>query len=420
MIKCNEKYGCLTVLDEGEEYFHTELYKDLQEKARLLQDMIKPYKDELKEIKEKYPEQFEAYVNHNYSACEPGFIPRMRRIQWATVSEAKELKTVSNKLKKHYKCQCKCGMLHFYNEETIESKPRFCYYPVPISTRNTYSIKAQNATYRKQQKYENQENVVLKDKEECLPADDYCGKYNDYKTKQLLDKEKKFQGIIADLPRVYAENYDEDFIGLQYESLFVESCVNDHLESQPRYHFTQRHNKIWSAITVYKQYKCKCKCCGKEQLVTCDKFGIYPPTEYGYHAYFGYWSDIFCDCHEISSFQWIVCKLLIENKINYEVEYSFPDLYGAAGKNLLRFDFAIKDDEGNLKTLIECQGEQHYMPVTEFGGKAGFERQKKNDELKREYVNARDIPYLEISYKAKTYESIKELLILNNIIMEKE
>ena len=60
------------------------------------------------------------------------------------------------------------------------------------------------------------------------------------------------------------------------------------------------------------------------------------------------------------------------------------------------------------------------MPVAEFGGKAGFERQKKNDELKREYVNARDIPYLEISYKAKTYESIKELLILNNIIMEKE
>lgn len=42
MIKCNEKYGCLSVLDEGEEYLHTELYKELQEKARLLQEKIKP------------------------------------------------------------------------------------------------------------------------------------------------------------------------------------------------------------------------------------------------------------------------------------------------------------------------------------------------------------------------------------------
>ena len=38
MIKCNEKYGCLTVLDNGEEYLHTELYKEMQEKARHLQD----------------------------------------------------------------------------------------------------------------------------------------------------------------------------------------------------------------------------------------------------------------------------------------------------------------------------------------------------------------------------------------------
>ena len=418
MIEKNKKYGCLTVLDDGEEYLHTELYMSLMEEAKELQEKIKPYKDEVEKIKKNYPEQYEAFFNHNSSACEAKIASRLRKIQWDTLSDTRKLQPIKIKLRKHYKCECKCGRIHYFNEETIESKPRFCFYPVPISTKHTYSIKAQNATYRKEKKYEKQENVVLLDKTECVPSEDYCDRYNEYRNKQLLKNEQKLKEEIAALPRRNAKNYDIDYTGLQYESLFVEGCVNDHLESQPRFGFTQRHNKVWYAITVYKQYRCRCKLCGREQLVTCDKFGIYPPTEYGYHAYFGYWSDVYCDCHEISSFQWIVCKLLIENNVDYEVEYSFSDLYGAAGKNLLRFDFAIKDNEGNLKHLIECQGEQHYKPVDEFGGEYSFEQQKKNDELKREYIKKHDIPLLEISYKTKTYDSIKELLISNKIIKE--
>ena len=77
MIKAQDKYGCLTVLDEGEEYT--------------------------------------------------------------------QLSGIEKKLEIHYKCRCKCGKIHYYNAETLNSKLKYCFYPVPISTN-------QNATYLKKQK----------------------------------------------------------------------------------------------------------------------------------------------------------------------------------------------------------------------------------------------------------------------------
>ena len=163
-------------------------------------------------------------------------------------------------------------------------------------------------------------------------------------------------------------------------------------------------------INVYKQYRCRCYLCGKEQNITCDQFGIFPPTEFGYNAYHGFWSEVQCDCHLISSFQWIVNKLLLEYGIRYQVEYTFPDLYGRYGKNQLRFDFAIFESDHSIKHLIECQGEQHYKPVEEFGGQYQLITQGLNDEMKRQYAVDHHISLIEISYKDKTYEKIKKKL----------
>lgn len=93
--------------------------------------------------------------------------------------------------------------------------------------------------------------------------------------------------------------------------------------------------------------------------------------------------------------------------MSYRVEVSFPDLYGAGRVNLLRYDFGVYDDAGNLKCLIECQGEQHYEPVEEFGGETQFSAQKKNDDLKREYAKNIGIPLYEIPYKNKKYEKVE-------------
>lgn len=82
----------------------------------------------------------------------------------------------------------------------------------------------------------------------------------------------------------------------------------------------------------------------------------------------------------------------------------------------LKFDFAVFNDDGSIKCLIECQGEQHYQPVDEFGGNNQYKNQIKNDTLKKEYVQEHDIPLIEISYKQKKYDKIVAILRKNNII----
>ena len=155
---------------------------------------------------------------------------------------------------------------------------------------------------------------------------------------------------------------------------------------------------------------CRCIICGKKQLITCDQFGIHPPSRYGLHAYNGYWSDVFCDCHPISSFQWIVNKILFEANAKYRVEETFPDLYGYGNENLLRYDFALLNDDGSVKELLECQGEQHYSPIDEFGGATQFSKQIANDDLKRKYAQEHNIQLHEIRYKDKQIDKVYEIL----------
>lgn len=57
--------------------------------------------------------------------------------------------------------------------------------------------------------------------------------------------------------------------------------------------------------------------------------------------------------------------------LNFQEEYSFPDLISSSGRPL-RFDFVVFDDAGNIDFLIEYQGIQHYQPKTKFGGYAGL------------------------------------------------
>lgn len=413
-IELNHRYGCLTVLDMGEEYFLSEQYQYYKDKFNELKNKLRPYINELKNLKAEDPLLYEMETNN--ASGDLGFHVKYRSIIEKLNLEGHNFQEYNRRIKTHYKCLCKCGKFHYYDEKTLKSKPKYCFYPVPISERFTYSISAQNATYRKRKKYDGLENVTLRNKTECLPSDEFCECYNKYKTKQLIKNEEKFRREIASIPRDKADNYDVNYVGMKYESFEVVECTNDALESEPIPYFTQQHHKCYRNITVYKQYRCRCYLCGRERLITCDKFGIYPPTKYGLNAYYGYWSKVQCGCHTISSFQWIVNKLLIENAITYSVEVSFPDLYGVSGDKHLRFDFAIYNEDGFISCLIECQGEQHYKPIEEFGGEYQFKIQKQNDQIKRAYAKKQNIPLLEISYKDKQYEKVKKILIQNEIL----
>ncbi len=410
------KYGCLLVLDEGQEYLQVvskSIYNLKQEKEGFVEAAGEG----------KYKQKDHYGWNGENDVITPAYEYKPVNFEmsgeYVKVSDFDKVILQRNKDKeiKHYKCKCiKCGKIRYYSLETLLTEPKFCYKPLYCSSRFTYSVRANNANYNKRKKYENDESVCLvDDKCDVVPADEYCNSWNEKRKKELIKQAEKDAQIIAAIPRRKAVNYDIDYVGLRYESFDVLECVDVAFESIPIPYYNQSHQKKYSDIIVYKKYRCKCYVCGKEKIVTCDKFGIYPPTEYGYRAYNGYWSDISCDCHPISSFQWIVNDILIKHRIDYKVEVTANGLYGIDNSTPLRFDFAVYKD-GKPTAFIECQGEQHFMPVEEFGGEPRFVIQQRNDEEKRKYAKAKNIKLIEISYKNKKYDKIESILRDEHII----
>lgn len=83
--------------------------------------------------------------------------------------------------------------------------------------------------------------------------------------------------------------------------------------------------------------------------------------------------------------------------MNFQEEYSFPDLISNNGRPL-RFDFAVFDDDNNLMFLLEYQGIQHYIAKSKFGGVSGLKKQQYNDMQKREYCRKHNIILIAIPY----------------------
>ncbi|MCC2475776.1 hypothetical protein [Bacillus paranthracis] len=251
-----------------------------------------------------------------------------------------------------------------------------------------------------------------------------CGKIVGYFTKDQLFRNKwkdcgencelKLERVrkrIASYPRVKDESYDIDYLHNIHESLEILECIDENYEGNPIINNKGRRGKEGGKVIVYKLYRCHCYLCDKEYQFLSSDFKI-KNDSYGSKAKDGYYCKACCDCHKISSFQWRTIKILREHNVAYRVEYEFQDLYGVGQKNLLRYDFAILDSDNSIKYLIECQGEQHYKPVAEFGGISKYESQVKNDELKRAYANSCNISLLEIPYTCDTYE--KEMKFLEN------
>ena len=421
IITVGDKMGCLEIIDDGSEYplWVDSIIENIEEEKKEFIDAIQGNKLKHGVIFSNMDgKNSPSYIYEPRSFQIPAY--RDNNVRTDDFEEAIDAWKAKRDIK-HYKCKCrKCGKTWYYSAETLQDKPPYCSRPMYLSTKFSNSNRAQNGKFNKLERYGSNESVhFVDDQSKEIPSDEYCEKWNAEKKKKLSELAKKDAEIIAKLPRKLAKNYEEDYVGLVYESLEVLECTTDSLESTPHFRYSQRHNKIYDPITVYKEYRCRCYFCGEEQVITCDKFGIYPPTPYGYRAMGGYWSAAYCKnmCHPISSFQWIVTKLLIENQIQYRVEYSFPDLLGCYGKNQLRFDFAIFNKDGTLKCLIECQGEQHYQPVDEFGGKTKHDIQVENDELKRQYVESHKIPLIEISYKDKKIGAIRSALIQNGVLV---
>lgn len=117
-----------------------------------------------------------------------------------------------------------------------------------------------------------------------------------------------------------------------------------------------------------------------------------------------------CGCMKQSHGEYLIETILKTNNVKYKKEYVFLDL--VSPKNgYLRFDFAILDDQNNVKKLIEYDGETHSMNY--MGGwntKEKIEYQQLCDKLKNDYCNIHNIPLIRVSYLNKSNELEKLIL----------
>ena len=115
-----------------------------------------------------------------------------------------------------------------------------------------------------------------------------------------------------------------------------------------------------------------------------------------------------CGCIN-SKGEFLIRQILDQLKIKYKQQYIFSDL---KVKKSLRFDFAIFDDNNNIKCLIEYQGQQHFQPY-HFDTDERFQKRLEYDRIKREYCKENNIKLIEISYI--DYEKINKEYILKLI-----
>lgn len=143
-------------------------------------------------------------------------------------------------------------------------------------------------------------------------------------------------------------------------------------------------------------WRCKCDC-GKIIDVASNRLTTYNTTS--------------CGCVKTSIGEKIIMKILNDNNINYETQYSFKDCLSPKNK-LLFFDFAIFDSNKNLIKLIEYDGKQHFEPVEYFGGEQGFITQQEYDQIKNQYCKEHNIELIRIPYTLNKKLITKELLKL--------
>lgn len=147
----------------------------------------------------------------------------------------------------------------------------------------------------------------------------------------------------------------------------------------------------------FGKWKCKCDC-GNYKLVD------------GYYLRRGMISS--CGCSNQSKLEIYVLQYFDEkgyiSAVDYDYQKRFEDLRGY-GEGMLSYDFAFYNNH-ELRYLIECQGEQHYVPVGIFGGEEQFAKQQLHDTIKKNYAIQLGIPLIEIPYYAETYEKVKEIL----------
>lgn len=100
---------------------------------------------------------------------------------------------------------------------------------------------------------------------------------------------------------------------------------------------------------------------------------------------------------KISKGEQKIASIFSRARLNYKREVSFSDLKGATRP--LRFDFAVYDSKGNLKFLLDFDGQQHFQYTPFYHkSKIDFRKQLEYDMRKNKYCLQHKIIFLRVPY----------------------
>ena len=114
---------------------------------------------------------------------------------------------------------------------------------------------------------------------------------------------------------------------------------------------------------------------------------------------------ISCGCKHMSSKEKIIEDILISLQVDYTKQYSIP---GCKYKYKLKFDFAVFMDS-EVFVLIEYDGEQHFRPVSHWGGEDAFLKSQERDTIKDDFCKENNIRLLRLPY-TMTNEEIQKTI----------
>lgn len=108
-----------------------------------------------------------------------------------------------------------------------------------------------------------------------------------------------------------------------------------------------------------------------------------------------------------------IAMYLDERKIQYIKEYKIKECSYILP---LPFDFAIFKN-GELVSLVEFDGEQHFIAKSKFGGEIGLKETQNRDKIKSDYCYEHNINLIRIKYDEFKYKQANIVRILNEKLL---
>lgn len=140
-------------------------------------------------------------------------------------------------------------------------------------------------------------------------------------------------------------------------------------------------------------WKCQCDC-GNVCIVN--------------HRYLRNGDTASCGCSH-SKGNATITRILNQSHINYKSEYSFSDLK-TGNNHYFYFDFALFDEQGNFKALIEYQGSIHFKFQGGWNSEESLKDVQRRDKIKKDYCEKNNIKLYYITYLEDIEERMVEIL----------